>query len=602
MSTGDLPKYRSTFAWDSPYGHVVRLFDKLGVRPGIVLDLGCGTGPIAEPLSERGFKYVGLDLDPASLDALGSRGFATSRIDLSEHQNLVNSLPDLVASERVAAVLLLDVLEHIPGTRAFLRSLQEALLHLSRPLLALSLPNIGHADVGAKLAFGRFDYTPTGLLDDTHVSFFTERRMSAELRRLGWMEVAADDLVLHDSDQHFPALHPALAPKAPLAGLLAHWRNQVDACSRVNQFVRVFSLGEVEASLGEPAESVPPPFLSVVMRTIGHRNDTLRDALTCLAAQTVDDFEVKLIVHSDEKSAEDLRNLVDEFHPTFSSRVEVRQVRGGCRGRPLNVGLESASGEYVAFLDDDDMVSGDWVEVFLEASRESPGQLLRSLTVNQYTEMTQPANPSALPYRPRSSAQNVYEPKFDLVTHLHVNQTPICSIAVPRTGIEAFNLRFDETLPVTEDWEFLLRAAQVMGVRDTGRITSLYRRWICGEGSDGVVPGTVWDSVRITILHRLDAAPLLLPAGSTGKLLAAREAAQLADDARRRELEATRAALHRTEQELAAARHEAEAAREVAHGFERSRVWRATFPLRWSLYQARRLAARMRPGKDGANR
>ena len=100
------------------------------------------------------------------------------------------------------------------------------------------------------------------------------------------------------------------------------------------------------------------------MRTQGKRASHLRDALTCLAAQTVDSFEVLLMVHSDdaEPALGEVRALVEDFEPAFASRVSVVHVSGGRRARPLNVALERLKAEYVAFLDDDDLVMADWVE------------------------------------------------------------------------------------------------------------------------------------------------------------------------------------------------------------------------------------------------
>jgi 2-polyprenyl-3-methyl-5-hydroxy-6-metoxy-1,4-benzoquinol methylase len=73
--------------------------------------------------------------------------------------------------ERFDAVLFADVLEHLrdPG-RVLLRV---------RPLLAdggaviASIPNVAHGSVRLALLNGQFRYTPTGLLDNTHLRFFT---------------------------------------------------------------------------------------------------------------------------------------------------------------------------------------------------------------------------------------------------------------------------------------------------------------------------------------------------------------------------------------------------------------------------------------------
>ncbi len=101
--------------------------------------------------------------------------------------------------------------------------------------------------------------------------------------------------------------------------------------------------------------------------------------MTCLAAQTSDDFEVIVLVHSsDPRHREATDDLVAMFAPAFADRVRVTAVTGGGRSRPLNVGIDLAEGRYVAFLDDDDVVTADWVERFLEGARAHPGTVVRA--------------------------------------------------------------------------------------------------------------------------------------------------------------------------------------------------------------------------------
>ncbi len=590
------PRYRTNFAWESPYGCAIDLVKDLAIAPGLVLDLGCGWGSVAEPLSDLGFKYVGLDVDDEALDDLRRRGFDGIRLDL-QSENLADDLIDKFTGSKVALVLMLDVLEHIPDTRSFLGSLQAALLGLDRPVLILSVPNVGHADLGAKLALGRFDYTPTGLLDDTHVSLFTERRLSEQLSSAGWLQVAAKDFVLNQSDQHFPECHPALAYGTPLAGFLSELRDNADPYAHVNQFVRAYLVHPVERM--RPPAKPPVPFLSVIVRTTGQRPQTLAEALTCLAAQSDDDLEVKLMVHTGGAVDPGIQSIVESFHPTFACRVEVIPVKGGGRARPLNVGLARSTGRYVAFLDDDDLVTGDWVKSFRRGAGASPGKIVRSITLNQ---AIRPCDHSGMTYEVCSGLNHSYAPTFDLVQHFFANQSPICSFAVPRGMLNALNLRFNESLPVTEDWEFLLRASQITGVADTGEVTSVYRGWLSEDGSTNLVDSSVWEGVRRSILHELDQAPILLPGESASRI-----ASYAAASCRVIELTSILAGTQEEIERLSIALRDSEASRALAEArakqteerlqeayrekqaVEQSLSMRATLPIRRLLHYARRI-------------
>jgi SAM-dependent methyltransferase len=586
----ETPRYQFNFAWNSPYGHIVKLIEELSISDGLVLDMGCGVGPVAEPLNDLGLDYVGCDTDKDALDALRGRGFSCFEVDLTAHEGLAELVQENLSSEQirdVKVVLMADVLEHLPAVREVVKSLRRTLTLLGNPLLVISVPNIAHIDIGAKLAFGRFDYTRTGLLDDTHLSFFTESRLSSEFAQVGLKQVAENDFHLNQSDQHFPLHHPAIAPNSPLANLIRHWRGQVDQAVTVNQFIRAYAAIPAPTERPASSEKAPPhPFLSVLMRTQARRPECLREALTCLAAQTTDDFEVKLMVHGHDALVEKVREIVDDFHATFSSRVDVIQVLGGQRARPLNAGLEASVGDYIAFLDDDDLVTGDWVEAFKRGSEDGQGQVVRSVSVNQQVEMLERGG--LAPYRLLTNFERGFTPAFDLALHFYRNQTPICSFAVPKTVVDALNLRFDESLPVTEDWEFMLRSTQVAGVHDTMKVTSIYRRWIGGEGSGGMVDEDVWKGVRRAILHRFDQAPLLLPPGSASKLSDVRETANKLPDQRRQHA----AEIAHLNAELGRLRSAIERYQNVIAGYENSVSWKVTRPVRILLHYARKILAR----------
>lgn len=583
--------YNFTFAWESPYGHVVRMLERISPESGIVLDLGCGAGAIAEPLRERGHEYVGCDLDKRAVDALCARKFEGHQLDLSDSLALGDRVVSIVKGRRVAAVTLLDTIEHLPETSTFVAALRDTLVALDRPILVISVPNVAHFDVGAKLLTGRWDYTPTGLLDHTHVSFFTEKRLTDELGRCGFNEIARDDFSLTHSDQHFPADHPAFVDGAPLSILLWNLRSRADESGHVNQFVRAYAVSDLVRGAASETDPVQP-FLTVLVRTQGRRVRNLVEALTCLAAQDDHDFEVLLLVHTTMgRIVDEMRTLLHEFDPSFVARVAVVHVASGGRVRPLNVGLEAARGRYLAFLDEDDHVTADWVSTFHEGADAHPGQIVRSVCVERRTESLV-GKGYVTEWRTLSALRNTYGEEFDLLEHLNENRSPIHSFAMPLTAMRSLRMHFDESLPVVEDWDVLIRVASLTGVHDTKRRTSIYQRWDGGESSQVTVDQRVWSASRQVVLHRLDGLPLLLPPGSATRLadsafgatappppagLTAEEAAPPPD-------------VQEVLEERDRLRAELARAREELHRFAESEFWKATAPLRTAVGRARRVA------------
>jgi SAM-dependent methyltransferase len=81
-------------------------------------------------------------------------------------------------------VLALDVLEHLRDPAGLLRELHE----VCTPDAALisSVPNVGHWYPRLRFGLGRFDYDRRGILDATHLRFFTWRSFAAMTGRVGW--------------------------------------------------------------------------------------------------------------------------------------------------------------------------------------------------------------------------------------------------------------------------------------------------------------------------------------------------------------------------------------------------------------------------------
>jgi 2-polyprenyl-3-methyl-5-hydroxy-6-metoxy-1,4-benzoquinol methylase len=154
------------------------------IRDGArVLDVGCATGYLAARLSARGCEIIGVEPDPAAAaeaDRHCERVIVGS-IESPEHRELIPGTFDYVVFG--------DVLEHLVDPWEVLR--------FARGLLApggaviVSLPNVAAWPVRVGLLAGRFEYTDIGLLDRTHLRFFT-RRSAHELARAAGYRVESE--------------------------------------------------------------------------------------------------------------------------------------------------------------------------------------------------------------------------------------------------------------------------------------------------------------------------------------------------------------------------------------------------------------------------
>lgn len=279
------------------------------------------------------------------------------------------------------------------------------------------------------------------------------------------------------------------------------------------------TLAQVLARAGvEPAAYAEGDcFLTVVTRTQGTRPRLLAEALASLAEQTDRDFEVVIVRHRAAPEAASEVNAVVAATPAWlRDRITVLDLETGARGAPLNLGFEHAAGRYVVAFDDDDLVLPHWVAAFRALHEQAPGRALRANALRQEVEAIQVDGQLAA--RDLGEPQAVWPVDFNLLEHLLVNHTPNMTIAFPREVFHDLGERFDEALDTTEDWDFLLRVASLVGVATTDEVTATYRWWVGAETSRHVHDDAEWDDNHRAVQDRLDQRVLLLPAGSVTAL------------------------------------------------------------------------------------
>lgn len=136
-----------------------------------VLDLGSGPGIVASHLQrEHGRSVTCLDGDKDLLAVATGRGVEDTIV-----ANLDDpAWPDLLEGRRFDVIILADVLEHLAAPEAVLGAIADRGLLADDGFLVVSIPNAAHQAVIAELLTGHFTYHPTGLLDRTHIRFFTK--------------------------------------------------------------------------------------------------------------------------------------------------------------------------------------------------------------------------------------------------------------------------------------------------------------------------------------------------------------------------------------------------------------------------------------------
>ena len=84
-----------------------------------VLDIGCGGGLVAEPLARLGAEVTGIDPAPENIEAAKAHA-AGARLDIAYRAETAEAFA--ASGARFDAVLLLEVVEHVPDVPAFLKA------------------------------------------------------------------------------------------------------------------------------------------------------------------------------------------------------------------------------------------------------------------------------------------------------------------------------------------------------------------------------------------------------------------------------------------------------------------------------------------------
>ncbi len=154
-----------------------------------VLDVGSATGRLGEYLAAHTLcKVDAIEANPLSAEAARQHYRNLYIIDLDDVSGI-----DAI-SEHYDVIVIADVLEHLRNPDAVLSRLRDKLTEHGRVLI--SLPNIAHISVVLQLLQGRFEYREDGLLDKTHLRFFTIDSAFKFVREAGFQHVKLIDRVI----------------------------------------------------------------------------------------------------------------------------------------------------------------------------------------------------------------------------------------------------------------------------------------------------------------------------------------------------------------------------------------------------------------------
>ncbi|HEX3248793.1 MAG TPA: methyltransferase domain-containing protein [Pyrinomonadaceae bacterium] len=203
----DLDGAQYTYKRSDPYSSHSRIIEWVDQeRPQRVLEVGTATGYLTSEMVKRGCEVTGIEQDPEM--AKIAEQYCKKMV--------VGDVESLDVSElgTYDAIILGDVVEHLRNPREFLQKTGK-LLNKNGKIL-ISLPNVANIWVRLNLLFGRFNYSRVGILDESHLRFFT-LETSKQIARDSGLEVISTNV----TPIPLPLILPATSKGRPLSFLHA---------------------------------------------------------------------------------------------------------------------------------------------------------------------------------------------------------------------------------------------------------------------------------------------------------------------------------------------------------------------------------------------
>lgn len=170
------------------------LLDRLPLNARTVVEIGCGSGSLAQAYRARNpaCRYIGVELFEAAAQAA----------EAVTHQVICGNIEDagtqraLADATRASADLFIfgDVLEHLQNPWQVLQQLHAHATDDAH--LIACIPNVAHWSLLLQQLQGQWNYADAGLLDRTHLRFFTLDSAIDMLRTSGWQVIDAKPRVL----------------------------------------------------------------------------------------------------------------------------------------------------------------------------------------------------------------------------------------------------------------------------------------------------------------------------------------------------------------------------------------------------------------------
>jgi GT2 family glycosyltransferase/SAM-dependent methyltransferase len=320
-----------------------------------ILDVGCGGGALGALLKQRpGVEVVGIEADLEAAERAATRLDTVLALDLEG----LDAVP--LPAGSFDCIICADVLEHLLDPERTLAALLPCLS--ANGTLIASIPNVRHQEVVLDLLVrGRWQYAPAGILDATHLRFYTATEIAGLLDRLG--------LQLDVTQANASAPDPALAPLADIVERLGGDRARFLQESQIIQYIfrarRAVPAARLVAPTSPARVEAPAARKASIVVLAWNELEYTRECVKSVLACTRSPYELILVDNGSTDAT------LEYFRSVPGAKVVANGSNLGFAGGN-NRGILAATGDYVVILNNDTLVTEGWLEGLIAAAEEDP--------------------------------------------------------------------------------------------------------------------------------------------------------------------------------------------------------------------------------------
>ena len=316
-----------------------------------ILDVGCAAGKLGAGLKGRQDTEVwGVECDA---QAAAQAAKILDCVITAPVEQALQQLPQGFFD----SIILSDLLEHLADPAAVLAGLAQKLAPTGE--IVVSLPNVAHWSVLQGLMDGSWDYQDAGILDRTHLRFFTRKSALRLFAEAGFSATSVTPITL-SGDQGIP--------EALLRGLQQGGVAGPEFAGDSAAYQYLFRLVRQESTM-----------TSIVMLTYNEL-DCTRECLESIERNTPEPHEVILV---DNGSTDGTLPFLREL---CAAKSRYRLIENGSNlgfAAGCNIGMRQAKGGRILLLNNDVVVTRGWLAGMLECLGREPNSAIVGPMTNE---------------------------------------------------------------------------------------------------------------------------------------------------------------------------------------------------------------------------